>query len=255
MTEGPQAPPGWYEHPEDPGRERYWDGSAWGETRDKTSDGQPVEATREAPSDEPPSPTSRQTDGSSLSAVIARVSTRTKLIGGGIVVAIIGVVLVAQLAGENELQELAEETCDELEGAIVLQVGGIINSAVNRAERMGASGPELGNRMRQECPGVMGAVENIGEEQEREESLADEVEMVDLECLGDSAEGRVRNNNDVAVDVWVEIDFMDEEGGTVLEQGLDNLSLQPNTTGRYDVTNIGPSAGFCSGRIDTVRSK
>jgi hypothetical protein len=56
---------------------------------------------------------------------------------------------------QRELRELAQDTCAELEGSIMLQVGSILSKAQSRALRLGFSAPELGDSMREECPALM----------------------------------------------------------------------------------------------------
>ncbi|MDX1658848.1 MAG: CD225/dispanin family protein [Nitriliruptorales bacterium] len=51
MSDAGQAPPGWYDDPEQPGQLRYWDGNRW------TEDRRPAGATHET------SPTGYQTGG------------------------------------------------------------------------------------------------------------------------------------------------------------------------------------------------
>jgi len=74
-------------------------------------------------------------------------------------------VLVAGGAGffvlkpHMEMQELARETCDELNGAIVLQAGPILNKAIGKTKRLGFEPTELGDRMREECPDLMQAMD------------------------------------------------------------------------------------------------
>ena len=82
-------------------------------------------------------------------------------------------VMVIVLAGcsQAQLTELAKDTCAELDGAIVLQVGPILNRAISEADDLGFSGPELGDKMREECPSTMLALDEVGEEQERRAHL------------------------------------------------------------------------------------
>jgi len=79
-----------------------------------------------------------------------RTITSTTILG---VVLVLGFALV--LKPRMDMNELAQETCDELDGAIVMVAGPIISKAVGKAERLGFSGPELGERMRDRCPGLM----------------------------------------------------------------------------------------------------
>jgi hypothetical protein len=60
-----------------------------------------------------------------------------------------------------DMDDLAQETCDELDGAIVMIAGSIVSKAVGKAERLGFSGPELGSRMRDKCPGIMNHLDSL----------------------------------------------------------------------------------------------
>lgn len=78
--------------------------------------------------------------------------TVVSLVGLGLVV-VLGFVFL--IKPRMEMNELAKETCDEIDGSIMLVVGGVMKKAIGKAERLGFSGPELGDRMREECPGLM----------------------------------------------------------------------------------------------------
>lgn len=69
------------------------------------------------------------------------------------------------------MRSLAQDTCAELDGAMVIQAGPILKKAVSRAERLGFTGPDLGDRMRDECPSLMRALEErAAEAQARSQS-------------------------------------------------------------------------------------
>ncbi len=63
-----------------------------------------------------------------------------------------------------DMRELAKETCDELDGAIVLVAGPLMKKAIGKAERLGFSAPDLGGIMREECPGLMQSLDRWSEE-------------------------------------------------------------------------------------------
>jgi hypothetical protein len=63
-----------------------------------------------------------------------------------------------------QLTELAVETCGQLDGAIMLQVGSILGGATRKAEHLGFTPQELGDEMREECPDLMAAMERWGRE-------------------------------------------------------------------------------------------
>jgi hypothetical protein len=74
-------------------------------------------------------------------------------------VLVLGFVLV--LKPRMDMDELAQETCDELDGAIVMVAGPIVSKAVGKSERLGFTGPELGDRMREKCPGIMNHLDSL----------------------------------------------------------------------------------------------
>jgi hypothetical protein len=74
-------------------------------------------------------------------------------------IVILGIALVLGFAfilkPHMEMTELAQETCDELDGAIVMVAGSIMSGAIGKADRLGFSAAELGDKMRVECPDLM----------------------------------------------------------------------------------------------------
>jgi hypothetical protein len=58
-------------------------------------------------------------------------------------------------AREAKLDDLARMTCTNLNGAMMITVGQILQGAILEAQRIGYSGPELGSRMRSMCPDIM----------------------------------------------------------------------------------------------------
>lgn len=152
---------------------------------------------------------------------------------------------------ERRLNELAQETCSELEGAIVLQAGGILSGALDEADDLGFTGPELGDEMRSECPGLMQAMDNIGEESERREGLRGQMEAEITRCTSDSVTGTVVNRSDVTVDVWLEIDLEDEDGVNVGSSSATVQRLRPGQEGRWEAP-VFESYARCTGRVGTV---
>lgn len=152
---------------------------------------------------------------------------------------------------DRRLNELADETCSELEGAIVLQAGPILSGALGEADDLGFTGPELGDEMRSECPGLMEAVDNIGEESERREGLSGQMEAELGECTSDSVTGTVVNRSDVAVDVWIEVDLEDEAGVNVGSSSATVRRLRPGQEGRWEAP-VFESYATCRARVGTV---
>lgn len=58
-----------------------------------------------------------------------------------------------------QLQELADNTCSNLDGQMMLAVGPILKNAIDKAGKLGFSGPELGDKMRARCPDIMYQIE------------------------------------------------------------------------------------------------
>lgn len=79
-------------------------------------------------------------------------------------IAIVLLIAVVAVGGRmayrwHALHSLAQDACDEMDGAPFLIVGQIVGSAVKKAERLGYTGFELGDEMRETCPGLMRALE------------------------------------------------------------------------------------------------
>lgn len=102
------------------------------------------------------------------------------------------------------------------------------------SRRILAEAPELGDKMREACSGIMAALENVGEEQERRDNLINEVSLELERCGSDSATGTVTNNSSVRVDITIEVEFLDE-ANVQLDTGLDFLNgLRPGQTGQWE---------------------
>lgn len=84
-----------------------------------------------------------------------------------LVVALLGAYFFI-LRPQMQLKELAAETCDELDGAIVMVAGPLMNKAIGKAGRLGFEGHELGDAMREQCPGLMRGLSAWAEEHGRE---------------------------------------------------------------------------------------
>lgn len=168
------------------------------------------------------------------------------------IASIIALALVASTCSSSDaaLTELAQDTCDELEGAIVLQVGGIISGAVREAEELGYEGPDLGDKMREECPGLMAAVEGIGDEQEARDNLPNEMRVVTETCSSDGASGTVTNNSDLTVDIWIGVNYLDSQG-VIIDDGLDSVDrVRPGETARWEDERFSSLSGLANCRAE-----
>jgi hypothetical protein len=153
-------------------------------------------------------------------------------------------------SGDNRLHEIAVRTCGELEGAIVFQVGSILGGAIAEAEDAGHTAPELGDEMREECPDIMAAVESIDEEEARD-NLINEVDLQLGGCISDWAEGTVTNNAPVAVDVFIDVQFLADDG-TLIDTTRTVTSLRPGQTGEWDAFFFGADYARCRADLSSV---
>jgi len=166
---------------------------------------------------------------------------------------------VLAACGGGKLGDLAEDTCEQLEDSIVLTAGLIVQTAIDEAEDLGYTAPELGVKMREECPGIMAALENIGEDQvEREIERAERENLpnligLELEgCFSDEARGTVTNNSDVKVGVFIDVAFTDDNG-VLIDSGLGSVSgLDPGQTGIWDASFFGDDYARCRADIGSV---
>ena len=141
----------------------------------------------------------------------------------------------------GRLEALAKDTCAELEGAIVLQVGPILSKAISKAGDMGVSGSELGDAMRTACPATMAAIEKITDDQKAREDLPTLMEVEVTSCSDDGAGGTVRNGSGVTVDVFIDVQYLDS-GGVVVDDGIGSISgLRAGEAGKWDSRRIDDS--------------
>jgi hypothetical protein len=81
----------------------------------------------------------------------------------GIVWAVVAIVAIGVFASvwflyispRRQMDQLAKDTCDDLDGSMMLVVGSTLSSSVNKAERLGFTGRDLGDRMQEHCPSIM----------------------------------------------------------------------------------------------------
>ncbi len=159
----------------------------------------------------------------------------------------------------SALDDLAAETCEDLEDSIVLTAALIVSSAIEDAEDLGFSAPELGDAMREQCPEIMAALEQVGtESEEREQQERDLMSRVDLEtdrCTTDGYSGTVTNNSGFTVDVTIEVEFLGRSN-LQLDTSVDFVrSLSPGQTAQWDVSYFGNEGQLdsCRAEISSVR--
>lgn len=160
-----------------------------------------------------------------------------------------------EVSGLVDLVRIAEDACNELEGAIVLQVGGIVTQAIGRAERVGRSGLELGEALRARCPDLMAALDEITEDQERRERLPS-LMAINYRCDADGAVGTARNDSDVSVDVFIDVEFLDDSG-VLVDSSIGTVSgLRPGETGTWEAAFLGRFSGRsyarCRAAVDSA---
>lgn len=118
----------------------------------------PAESHDEGMSRLPPPPPGRSTPPSTAETGSQASATTPSWLLSGLVGALLGAGLVGGLwymnagSADARLDELGEFTCEALDGTNLLGAASIIGVAVDRAEELGFSGPELGDRLQAHCP-------------------------------------------------------------------------------------------------------
>lgn len=132
----------------------------------------------------------------------------------------------------------------------MLQVGGILAGAIRDAEDLGYKGPDLGDKMREECPELMAAVESIGDEQEARDNLPDQMRVVTETCSRDGASGTVTNNSDLTVDIWIGVNYLDSSG-VIIGDGLDSADrVRPGETAKWEDERFSELSGLANCRAE-----
>jgi hypothetical protein len=96
--------------------------------------------------------------GSSPSSAVTFTASKTAIVWATMAVVVLAALTAAwflYISPRRQLDQLAKDTCNQLDGSIMLAAGFTLESAINKAERLGFSGPELGDRMREHCPSIM----------------------------------------------------------------------------------------------------
>jgi hypothetical protein len=170
----------------------------------------------------------------------------------GVVLAV--VLLASGCSSDAALTELAQDTCDDLDSAIVLQVGGILSGAIRDAEDLGYEGPDLGDKMREDCPDLMAAMESIGEEQEARDNLPNEMRVVTERCSSDGASGTVTNESELTVDIFIGVNYLDSSG-VIIADGLDSVDrIRPGETANWEDERFEslPDLDICRAEVSSV---
>lgn len=161
-------------------------------------------------------------------------------------------VVAACGGGGSQLTALAEDTCGKLDGAIMLQAGGILTSATREARLLGHTTGEFGDAMREVCPGLMAALAEWNAEQTARDNLINEVTVQLDGCRHDGAAGTVVNKSNRTVDVYVEVQFLDDEG-VLINTGLGSVrGLRAGQAGEWNAHFIGRDYARCRASIDSV---
>ena len=166
---------------------------------------------------------------------------------------LVGLVVAGCGDGGGRLAQLAEDTCAELDGSMMLTAGGTLVRAFDDANAMGYSGPEFGDALRAECPSIMSQINDWFAVQERRDNLINEVGL-DLDgCWQDRAEGTVTNNASVTVQVFIEVQFLDF-ADVLIDTGIDSISgLRPGQTATWEANYWSDSRyAECSAEITSV---
>lgn len=179
-------------------------------------------------------------------------SSRLWIAIGGLSLALVG----CGASPETRLERIASETCEELNRAVRLEIGLILDEAIEEAEELGFGGPDLGDALRSRCPDTMAAIEHIGQDRGSQRVAGvDGQENVQLElegCFSDEARGIVTNNGDDRLTVFVEVQFLDEED-VLVGTGSDIVSgLRPGQTGQWTAHYFGDPYARCMAEISNV---
>ncbi len=116
---------------------------------------------------------------------------------------------------------------------------GILAKGQSRAFDETKIGLEFGSAVRADCPAAMAAVDAINDREERQQNLPKQMAVEVAHCYSKEAQGTVTNNSGVTVDVYVEVQFLDE-AGRVLDDSLDSVSgLRAGETGNWTAPYLG----------------
>lgn len=97
------------------------------------------------------------------SSQVTPTGSKTK-IWVGVAIAAIGALALAwffYISPRRQLDELAKDTCYALDGEMMLHAARRISKAVDKAEKLGFTGRDLGDRMREHCPSILRQIEEF----------------------------------------------------------------------------------------------
>jgi hypothetical protein len=83
--------------------------------------------------------------------------------------------------------------------------------------------------------------------------LADRVTLMLSDCTSEAASGTVRNDSDLTVTIFVDVEFLDD-GGTIVDNGIDSVhGVRPGETARWKADYVGNgSFSKCRGNVRNV---
>ena len=85
---------------------------------------------------------------------------RNKVLIGGL--GILGAIfLILVVVPHVQVKSLAKDTCKDMEGMMLIAAAGLLKKRTEEAEDLGFSGPEFGNKLREECPAIMQQFEDF----------------------------------------------------------------------------------------------
>jgi hypothetical protein len=81
--------------------------------------------------------------------------------------------------------------------------------------------------------------------------LADRVTLTLEDCSAEAASGTVRNNSDLTVTIFVDVEFLDS-AGTIVDNGIDSVhGVRPGETAKWRADGTG-SYDRCRGNVRNV---
>jgi hypothetical protein len=97
-------------------------------------------------------------------AQVTFTASKMTIVWAVVAIAVIGVFAVGwflYVSPRRQLDQLAKDTCDDVDGAIMLTAISTLSSSINKAERLGFTGRELGDRMREHCPSIVRQIDEF----------------------------------------------------------------------------------------------
>jgi hypothetical protein len=98
------------------------------------------------------------------SSKVTFTASKKAIVLAVVALGVFAAVWVFYISPRRQLDQLAQDTCDDLEGSIMLVAASTLSSSINKAERLGFTGRDLGDRMREHCPSIMRQIMEVASE-------------------------------------------------------------------------------------------